>query len=173
MMFHDREMSEHALVQRVVGAGVHRRADLGGLLRRRAVGVGECVPRRLLLIGEFQLGLEIGEAAFDMLGHAAEHLTHHAAAHAYDITGVVHTAHIVAAVHALHVMAHRTVAHAAHWRGRRTCCRCAFWGLGQGGASRQENRCRRRRQAAAEQDFGSGPIVPTHRVLPLARSAAH
>ena len=170
MMFHHREMSEHALVRRVVGAGVHRRADLGDLLRRRAIGVGECVPRRLLLIGGFQLGLEIGEAAFDMLGHTAEHLTHHAAAHAYDITGVVHTTYTATAVHALHVMAHRAMVHAAHWRGRRTCCRCALRGLGQGGASRQENR---RRQAAAEQDFGRGPIVPTHRVLPLARSAAH
>src|SRR5208283_1157704 len=79
--FHHRQLSKHALVRGMVGGtgGVHGRADFGGLLRRRAIGVGECVPHRLLRIGEFQLSLEIGEATLDMLGHAAQHLPHHAA----------------------------------------------------------------------------------------------
>ena len=172
MMLHHRQMSEHALVHGVIGAGrVHLRADLGGLLRRRAIGVGECVPRRLLRVREFQFRLEIGEAAFDMLGHAAEHVPHHAghaaavlhaAHHAAHAAAMLHAAHSFHAlhVHALHVMAHRAVVHAAGGRRR------ALRGLGQGDPGHQEKR-RRPRDVAARQDFASGLFMRVHGDLPL------
>ena len=168
MMVHHRQMSEHALVHGMIRAGrVHLRADLGGLLRRRAIGVGERVPRRLLRVREFQFRLEIGEPAFDMLGHAAEHVPHHAG-HA---AAVLHAAHAAMPppcsiplhalhVHALHVMAHRAMVHAPGGRWR------ALRGLGQGDPGHQEKR-RRPRDVAARQDFANGLFMRIHGDLPL------
>ncbi len=100
-----------------IRAIVRRRAFGLRLLRDGAPGVGEIVPGGDLLLRELQLGLDISETPFEMLGEAAEHMGHHAthsAAHAaaHAARAMRHAAHAPAG--AMGHAAAGTVVHAAH-----------------------------------------------------------